>query len=623
MFHLEKYGIKERLIYCALILFSMVAYAVFLTLPPAALGADQAVVKGSVVNLRAAPTTGSGIVDRAQQGQALEVLGKQGDWYQVVNNGKTCWVAGWLVEPKPAANSGAPAAPAGENTSYRAEITENNVNIRSGPGTTYSVTGQAAAGNKYSLLDRSGDWYKISAGGGSGWVYGQFVKLLADNSSRGPAGNSGWAVANDSNINIRSGPGTGYQVVSRASRGERFMLADRSSDWYKIILDNGGSGWIASWLVEVDRNAPGNSTPASDNPSGNTTPASDNPSGNTTPAGGNTPNSPPPPGDNTSGGGQGVILPPAPKDTGKDARGKPAVTLKSVSARVEGNSIVITVQSTEPISYSVSSLWDPDRLVIDIKDQAPGTVPGSISLSSPLAGGIRVGWYSRDPDITRIVVDLKGRVRYEKILSPDGRQLRVVLAPRTSCSLSGAKIVLDPGHGGSDPGAIGPSGLKEKDVNLDIAQKAAQYLKKQGAKVILTRTGDTYVDLYERPNIANKNGATLFLSIHSNSNPGSDANGTSTYHLRSPIEGIDQARLDGMYLARYVQSALLAPLRRPDRGVLQADFAVLTKSRVPAALVEVAFISNPEEEKMLGDGAFRSKVAQAVAQGIADFLAAK
>jgi N-acetylmuramoyl-L-alanine amidase len=195
--------------------------------------------------------------------------------------------------------------------------------------------------------------------------------------------------------------------------------------------------------------------------------------------------------------------------------------------------------------------------------------------------------------------------------------------PRVARPLSGATIVLDPGHGGSDPGAIGPSGLKEKDVNLDISLKAAQYLRKEGAKVILTRTGDSYVDLTERPNVASRNGAALFVSIHSNANPSGAMKGTTTYFLQDAVQGMDQVRFESMYLAKNLQTSLVQALKRPDRGVLKANFLVLVKSSVPAALVEVAYLSNSEEEKMLRDGAFQDKAAQAIAKGIADFLAAR
>ncbi len=587
MFAMENNGTKDAVYKYFAVITMLIIFSLTPINPGVALGAGSVVVKEEAVNLRTAPGPGGGILGRAARGEKLEVLGKQGDWYRVSRGGAACWVAGWLVEPVVAQSGAAGDSAAGippsaasnaAGVSYTAEIIENGVNIRNSPGTSHPVLGQTRRGDLYPLLGRSGEWVKVSPG----WVHSQFVRLAAIAPREQPQG-TGWAVVNGADINIRSGPGTNYQVLSRASQGERYMLADRSADWYKIVMKDGKSGWIASWLVNLDGNPAVNSSP---------------------------------------GAGQ-LVAPPPPSAGPPSAPGRPAAKLSSVSARAEGDRTVLTVQSLEPLSYSITSLNDPDRLIIDIKGHEPGAAPENISLSTPLTAGVRVGLFSRDPLITRIVVDLKSRIRYDRNLSPDGRQLQVVLTSRTGRSLSGLKVVLDPGHGGTDPGAIGLSGVKEKDVNLDIAQKTAQYLRNMGAAVILTRTGDSYLDLPERPNVADRSGAAIFVSVHANANPSRDSNGTSTYFLRTPGEGMDQVRFESMYLAGYIQKELVRSINRQDKGVLQADFVVLARSKVPAALVEVAYISNPGEEKLLGDEAFRSRAAQAVARGIADYFAAR
>lgn len=589
--------------------------------------AGQAVIKGDVVNLRAAPSTGGAIVGRALQGESLDMLGKEGDWYQVGRNGVTCWVAGWLVEIKqgiPSRGADPAPNPSGQ-ASGSVEITANGVNIRSGPGTSYGILGRAGSGDTYQLLEKSGDWCKVALGSGSGWVYSQYAKISAAPAGDQGAG-AGWAVVSESDVNIRTGPGTTYQVVSRASRGQRLMVADRSSDWYKVVLDNGNTGWVVSWLVDVDGNSAG------EQPAGQSNSSSQSGTGGQSNPGGGAivPVQPPAPaptpqnnggtgGANSSGDSKpGNSSPP------QASPGPKSAALKAVTAKLEGGNTVITVETDKiPIKYSVNSLPGPDRLIIDLSGLQPGGVPGDISFSSPLASGVRVGWFGKNPDVTRVVVDLKSPAKYEKQLSSDGSRLRIVLSPRTGRSLAGVKIVLDPGHGGADPGASGPSGLKEKDVNLDISLRVAQYLKKQGAVVTLTRTVDTAVELLERPNFTVRSGSDLFVCIHSNANPNPTAGGTSTYFLRDPEQGNDQAKYEGMFLARALQSALTGNLGRRNIGVLQANYAVLTRSKVPAALVEVAFLTNPEEEKLLGDSGFRDRAASAIARGIADYLAGK
>jgi len=416
---------------------------------------------------------------------------------------------------------------------------------------------------------------------------------------------SGKAVVKGSEVNIRSGPGTNYNVVSSANQGDTLQLVDSAKDWYKVKTDKGGMGWVVAWLVEVDRPQTGKGQSSS-------TPVQSSPTV-----------------EKTVEKGVGIVPPPPPpakpapqvatqpKTPEKTVVGK----LKSVAARTEGDSTVVTVQSDgSKIKYSMTNLYDPDRLVVELSDLEPGQAMNNISLSSPLVGGVRVGLFTREPCVTRVVIDLKKGVKYERSLSNDGTQLSIKVMPRVSRNLSGAKIVLDPGHGGSDPGAIGSTGLTEKSVNLDIAQKAAQILRNQGATVTMTRNSDVYVDLNSRPEIASKNGADLLVSIHSNASPNKSAGGTSTYFRRSDDGGMDQVKFESLYLSKSIHSSLVGTLKRQDLKVLQADFVVVVKSRVPAALAEVAFISNSEEEKLLADASFRMKAAQAIAQGIVNYL---
>lgn len=179
-------------------------------------------------------------------------------------------------------------------------------------------------------------------------------------------------------------------------------------------------------------------------------------------------------------------------------------------------------------------------------------------------------------------------------------------------------FTISPGHGGSDPGATGPTGLKEKDVNLKIALKVGNLLKNQGLNINYTRTTDMRysenlsADLSARARFANDSKARYFLSIHNNSASNPTATGTETYALAPGGEGEK--------LARAIQESLVAAIKLPNRGVKFANFAVLRETAMPAALVEVCFINNPKEEALLRDEVFLDKVAIAIAQGVMKFL---
>lgn len=175
------------------------------------------------------------------------------------------------------------------------------------------------------------------------------------------------------------------------------------------------------------------------------------------------------------------------------------------------------------------------------------------------------------------------------------------------------KICIDAGHGGYDPGAVGPNGLKEKDINLKVALLLDDILKKAGLDTILTRNGDLVTwsqkdDLWARANMANRTKADIFISIHCNSATNPGATGTETFCYQRVGASFD--------LSQAVQNSLVQTLGLPDRGVKTAAFYVLKATTMPAILVELAFINNPREESLLAGPGFQKTCAEAIARGI-------
>lgn len=177
------------------------------------------------------------------------------------------------------------------------------------------------------------------------------------------------------------------------------------------------------------------------------------------------------------------------------------------------------------------------------------------------------------------------------------------------------RIVIDPGHGGSDPGAVGPNGLKEAHVNLAVALKVAEKLRKAGVEVKLTRTSNVFVDLQPRCDIANSWMADYFVSIHCNAASTPQAHGTETYCYKFGGKG--------EVLAKAIQAQLIAVTGRANRGVKEANFYVLRKTNMPAVLTELAFISNREEERLLASTTYQEKCAMAIAKGIGKVIGVK
>jgi N-acetylmuramoyl-L-alanine amidase len=197
-------------------------------------------------------------------------------------------------------------------------------------------------------------------------------------------------------------------------------------------------------------------------------------------------------------------------------------------------------------------------------------------------------------------------------------------------------IVLDPGHGGHNDGALSVrDGLKEKVANLDICKKLMQLLTKQGHTVYLTRNSDAYVELDDRTKLANQKSANLFVSVHCNAAKSKSANGVETFALTphgqpshgktdlstSEFKRHNGNKFDGenLLLAYNIQRAILKTTRSLDRGVKHSRFHVLKGLNCPGVLVECGFLSNVSDSRKLASDAYRQALAQAIADGISAF----
>jgi N-acetylmuramoyl-L-alanine amidase len=281
--------------------------------------------------------------------------------------------------------------------------------------------------------------------------------------------------------------------------------------------------------------------------------------------------------------------------------------------------------------YSAQMLANPYRLVIDLHAQTPASSATAASLNA---------WQPSDASLA----------------SPVGAPVS-----RNSPSLTRAlglkisRIAIDPGHGGSDTGAMGPHGLVEKNLCLDVAMRLGQLIQRNipGAEVVYTRRDDRFVPLEERTAIANRANADLFISIHANSSDLQDARGVETYYLNlgaSPesmrlatrenalaetslhdlptlLQKIERnvKITESKQLAAEIQDALSERLRlvshgETNRGVKQAPFVVLTGATMPAILSEISFVSNASDESLLLESAQRQRVAEGLYRGIAAYL---
>ncbi len=256
-------------------------------------------------------------------------------------------------------------------------------------------------------------------------------------------------------------------------------------------------------------------------------------------------------------------------------------------------------------------------------------------------------------DIYRGAVVLPYRFKEEIIDAFFTEEITVPKITAVPCSKI-KKIVIDPGHGGHDPGAIGKSGLREKDVVLDISRRLARCLEAAGREVILTRSTDVFVSLSRRADIANRKDVDLFVSIHANANPSHSLSGFEVYGLPLSLDDEERAlqfaknnhsrsqdtlfyknspelkaivwdmvytsnRQESMELTKHICRSVSADSGARNNGVKTGAFYVLKWTQMPAVLIEVGYISNAEEEKLLKSNTYRQQIAEQIANGILSY----
>lgn len=298
--------------------------------------------------------------------------------------------------------------------------------------------------------------------------------------------------------------------------------------------------------------------------------------------------------------------------------------IQKITAKETKDADVVTISSNTVLTPEYFVLYNPYRIVFDFYN----TKCSADNLGFRGDYIEKIQFYEHT-DKTRITITAEENSGYE--FKADGTSFQISISesiapqvtPKPGINSSEAKykklIVLDPGHGGTEPGTLGQIDgevvVKEKDLNLKISNKVSKILKEKGYNVIATRTTDTYVGLTTRAEIANSADADLFVSIHNNSFEDKSAKGTLTmYAYDDPKEGNN---ISGKTIANIMQKELVKGTQGQDRGLLKnPQIVVIRKTEMPAILVECLFMSNEKDLKELLDDKRIDKIAEHIAKGI-------
>ncbi|CAM3956458.1 SH3b domain-containing protein [Mesobacillus thioparans] len=367
--------------------------------------------------------------------------------------------------------------------SFQAKVNADVLNVRSQPGTSYSIVGKLKESQVVTVYEQKNGWSRIVYGTVKGWVATQYISATTW---------TGYVTA--TNLNFRSAPGG--SVLGTLPKGTAVTVHGNDGTWLKVYATTlGKTGWVSGSYV---------------------------------------------------------------------SKQKPATTTTVSKVVLKANSNIRKGPGTSyAILYTEKAGTFMDKL---------GESNGWVKVKSPT--GI-IGWVSgtlvRDPNSV-----LKGKV-----------------------------IVLDPGHGGYDSGTRGVTYL-EKTLTLRTALELKPLLERAGAKVILTRSSDSYISLAQRVNVSNNNKAQAFISLHYNAYS-STSTGVMTFYYNSSKDAA---------LAGLIQSNLVATTQLRNMGSRYGNYHVLRENRQPAALVELGFLSNPNEEKLIATTTYQKKAANGIYNGL-------
>ncbi|MDP4083393.1 MAG: SH3 domain-containing protein [Bacillota bacterium] len=547
------------------------------------IAANQSItITADSVNVHEGPGLSYPLVAQVKKGDVYPVLNEDNNWSKLqLANGKVGWVANWLLS-KNTSNTGSTSS-ATTNTSQ--------LRVRSGPGTSFQINGYLMKGQKVDILDQNENWTKISTSFGDGWVSSEFLdtqEIPIKNSNSTTTVTTG-TVTGDS-VNVRSNPSTSSTILGKLSRGNSVKILSIQNSWFEINFSN-RNVWVSSQYITINQKR--QSSPSQSGVVGTVT------------------------------------------ADGLHIRSSASLNSSVVGTVNKGQTFTILEEKNnwDRVEYKSGSFgwiggWFLDKTVQKTSPSSDQTINGSNVIILQNGTNIRksaslqsdVVLRANEGDTFPIIkvanqwyeIKLKnGLIGYIAgwIVSINGTAPRIE-KPGVENYFKNKTIVLDPGHGGQDSGTTGFGGTQEKDLTLRTATLLYDKLKSSGANVILTRNNDTYISLPDRVSASIFNNADAFISLHYDSDTDRSVRGTTGYYYYSYQK----------QLANTLHSSLVSQTRFNDRGIRFGDFHVIRENSQKATLLELGYLSNPEEEMTMNTGLFQESAATGIYNGLAHFF---
>ncbi len=504
------------------------------------------IVSAEKLYLREGPGLSYAILSTLTEGQELEFIENQNDWYHVKFQGNEGWVASWLTSTKDKVEQSS------TNKTIISQV--NHLNLRSEPNISSPVLGQLNIGNEATIIQQKDNWLQVIFNGTTGWVSTQYVSINDndnlieevpkeiendndnDNNEKTPSevqveiDPNAFTITVDA-VNIRKKPDLSSKKIGIGKKGEQYEVLERNNNWVKIQFGK-KKGWVYSFYGSFNVNKTETSSSTSEI----------------------TDNSP-------TSNFVTIIY------NGTNLREAPS-TSSNVVVRADAGDTFNIINT------------DGDWFEVDLTDGRTAFV---------------ANWVVSLNDETAKMENVEKKNKKEK---------------RKEGTLKGVTIVIDPGHGGNDKGTTGARGTEEKEINMETAELLTSKLRANGAEVILTRESDVYVDLRKRVSISHQYEADAFISIHYDATDDSSISGFTTYYINDYQQP----------LAQFVHEGLAEKVNLRDRGVQPGNYLVLRENKQNAILIELGYLSNPNEERIVTTDMYREQATLGIYQGILNYF---
>ncbi|MEH7300237.1 SH3 domain-containing protein [Neobacillus drentensis] len=576
-----------------LLLSIILIFGAFLPQGKSSAATGTVTVSSDSVNVRGGPGLSYPLVKVAKRGEKYSIVKEKGDWIEVeLSFGNTGWVVNWLVTkenmPKPSStttSSGSKGTIAKANT--------DQLRIRSGPGTSFRIVGFLNRGQEVSILDQNENWYKVSSSFGEGWVTRDFLVLKTEPADKPKATSTQTSsgIVNADTLNIRKESSATGTVIGKLTKGTIVSIYSKEKNWLEIGFAN-LKGWVSAEFVDTDGKA-GKDTSKNEPIGMNGTVTANSLSVR-------------------SGSSLNAVI----IGTVTGGQSFPILEENNNWAKIEYKSgkfgwvagwylekSKASTQSGQAVKdRNVTILHNGTNIRASANVQADVIERANEGTNYPVQNVVN-DWYE---------VKLKnGKTGFVAgwIVSINNSKTQIEKSGGEGY-LKNKTIVLDPGHGGGDNGTTGASGTLEKELTLRTARLLYDKLRAAGADVYLTRNSDSFIPLPSRVSTAQSYNADAFISLHYDSNLDRSVRGMTGYYYHN----YQKSLADTLYASTVAQTKL------KDRGVRFGDFHVVRENNQKAVLMELGYLSNPEEEMTVKSGVFQENAASGLFNGLARFF---